>query len=452
MRFDWSAIALSCAALVLAIGPLSTPARAQEQAVSANSFINSIGVVTHFGYEDTPADPYHDYASVKNMLVDLGVRHIRDGSDIQKGSSKLYMQKSFRQLYDDAGIRTLFVVTPNYGATPADVVSAIETITPAALDGVEGPNEPDLSAYTYGKLTGYDAVKQWMNDIYPLIKSTPQTSSVAVVAPAMGDGGGDNEAKIAPLSAFDFQSTHNYQAGLMPTATLGRYIEKSNQVVGAGHPLKPIIATESGYSAESGNDWPVSLKAQCKYTARLLLEDYLARIRRTYLYQLVEEGGNTFGLATATMVDGKIASVNERPAYRAVKNLIGVLNDGTWDPSQHRWTARAFRPGALRFRIDDSAPASVHHLLIEKSDGAFELLLWNEVSVYDRDRRADISNPPASVRIAFPGAANGSVVQRTLGDDGNLTPAAPTSLSSGLAAVEVPDSLTILEIRTSPGA
>src|SRR5579862_5452132 len=48
-----------------------------EQARAADSFVDAIGVNIHLGYSDTV---YHKYDEIlKPRLVELGVRHVRDG-------------------------------------------------------------------------------------------------------------------------------------------------------------------------------------------------------------------------------------------------------------------------------------------------------------------------------------------------------------------------------------
>jgi hypothetical protein len=49
-----------------------------EPARAADAFADFVGVNTHLGYGDTP---YGDYEGIlKPRLLELGVRHIRDGS------------------------------------------------------------------------------------------------------------------------------------------------------------------------------------------------------------------------------------------------------------------------------------------------------------------------------------------------------------------------------------
>ena len=79
MRIHLSAIQIASLAFVLSVLlASSTEARAaQEQARSADTFVESIGICTHWTYGDTPYG--FAYTDIKQKLLDSGIRHIRDG-------------------------------------------------------------------------------------------------------------------------------------------------------------------------------------------------------------------------------------------------------------------------------------------------------------------------------------------------------------------------------------
>ena len=90
----------------------ATPVTARR----ANDFVESVCVNTHLGYLDTP---YGKYDTVKQKLLDLGVRHIRDG-----GTGKDFIAKT-KEL-GRLGIKTTYIISPDncvtanssYWATP----------------------------------------------------------------------------------------------------------------------------------------------------------------------------------------------------------------------------------------------------------------------------------------------------------------------------------------------
>ena len=92
---------------------------------------------------------------------------------------------------------------------------------------------------------------------------------------------------------------------------------------------------------------------------------YLAQFKQgwayTFIYQLKDNDGgyaNSFG----------IFDTNANPKLGAtyIHNLTSVLND-----------TASFTPGTLNYSIPGE-PATVHDLLLEKGNGAFELVVWDE--------------------------------------------------------------------------
>ena len=62
--------------LILLLANLQV-ANTQAQVYSAYELLDSIGVNTHLHYTDTP---YNDFAElIKPKLLELGIKHIRDG-------------------------------------------------------------------------------------------------------------------------------------------------------------------------------------------------------------------------------------------------------------------------------------------------------------------------------------------------------------------------------------
>ena len=117
---------------------LPTGAQAvQEQARSADAFVESIGVCTHWTYGDTPYG--FAYADVKQKLLDSGIRHIRDGI----GPRVVELGK--------AGIKVTVLadMDNNEDGAPATIRRVLQRIKDAnaqggAIDAIEGPNEPDF--------------------------------------------------------------------------------------------------------------------------------------------------------------------------------------------------------------------------------------------------------------------------------------------------------------------
>ena len=111
-----------------------------EKSASADGFVDSIGFNAHFG--DT-AGPYaNNDAKVAQILLDLGVRHVRDGAfpvGLLRARSPVPPRKvSPRKA---SVLRT----SPGVGYTGPDLSSWVACTSPAA-EAIEGPNEYDLDA------------------------------------------------------------------------------------------------------------------------------------------------------------------------------------------------------------------------------------------------------------------------------------------------------------------
>jgi len=115
-----------------------------------------------------------------------------------------------------------------------------------------------------------------------------------------------------------------------------------------------------------------------KYIPRLCLEQFNYGIPGTFLYELINvyndpnDPQKNFGLLRN---DG-----SEKSAYVALKNLISLLKDpGT-----------KFTPGALDYDLSGNT-TNVHHTLLQKHDGTFYLILWQEVSGFDVNSTSNIN-------------------------------------------------------------
>ena len=84
----------------------------------------------------------------------------------------------------------------------------------------------------------------------------------------------------------------------------------------------------------------------------------------------------------------------------------------------------------------------VHHTLLQKADGSFYLLLWQEVYSFDRGTKKDIVNPPAAVTLTL-----GQSVARAV----TFLPAqgvtgTPVPVTKRTLKLSVPDEILIVKI------
>jgi hypothetical protein len=83
-------------------------------------------------------------------------------------------------------------------------------------------------------------------------------------------------------------------------------------------------------------------------------------------------------------------NISEKPAFRAVKNLITILSD----------KGPNFVPGSLNYVLDDSVN-NIRQILFQKRDGDFYLMIWLELPSWDVNAYKDLYPPPQEVLLTL---------------------------------------------------
>ena len=423
-----------------------------ETAQSADSFVDSIGVATHWGYPDTPYGG--NYEGVKEKLAALGLRHVRDGIN------------SRAQDLAKLGIKTTVVVGPGPMGTPTQIRDAIKAAnTPiAAIEAVEGPNEPDLfwpaNNTSYGGQGFPQGVIAFQKDLYTALNSDPATASLTVIGPALGKsydyntksplGNGTltnyvNWGNFHPYpgggNAYSFPFSYDtidkyYWHGNFPSVNIDEW-PYAFDIWAPPFSTKPMAATETGYQTSKNS---ISEKAHGKYMPRLFLEYFRKGIVRTFCYELVDEFNDpnnpeaNFGLLHNDLTP--------KPAYIALKNLINLLND----------PGPSFTPSSLDYTLAVNPPASygrtqyIHHLLLQKRDGTFYLVLWHEIANADTTNSPPREIAPPDMPVTLTLKVPLSATVYALDDGGNMS---STSMSASALSLNVSDKVTIVKLPSS---
>jgi hypothetical protein len=422
-------IAFACVIIATATAAIA----AEETAKSADAFVDSIGVNTHYGNAANGIGNAYFNPLLDAKLAELGIRHLRDHTWSDAGLARI------DGLYTTYGIRTNLILGETT-RSPAQLVNLLKNHP--AYEAIEGLNEPDFTTRSYNGLTDnpsandYSATRAFQNDLYAAFKADPQTSHTPVLSPAMGRSFRSHH--LIPIG-FDVAAMHHYAwvtTGITshpPSAGLDTAIADMAALRGS----KPLWATESGYFNRSSTDTrrvPESVSA--KYIPRLFGEFFNRGIERTYLYELADQGPSTtareenFGLLRYDM--------SEKPAFVAMENLIDLLEDPE---------AGEFTTDALDYTLTGSGDISkVHHTLLQKSDGRFYLMLWQEAGGFDRSQQTVIVNPPIAVTLTL----NDPMAQAsTYLTNQSLTPTA-TYLNPTLINLNVPDEMLVVELTPIP--
>lgn len=418
--------------VALALTTPVSPVYAQlVTAKSTESLIDSIGVNLHLGYTDRV---YNDFAKIKAALLDIGIRHYRDG--LEKPNFKQYIKNRHNEL-GRAGLRGTFLSS----ATPVQDLAAAEQVSDS-LEAFEGQNEI-LNIYVKWDDAKRDAARLHQRELYKAVKASPRWRDYPVIGPsAVGEAGYKALGDLSPY--MDFGNAHAYPLGFAPAVPESNYfkeLEAANFVA----PGKRIFVTETGYQTgnnKEGNQ-RVSLAASGKYAPRLFLENFNRGIVRSFWYEFINQGTgdgqeSNFGLL--------FKDFTLKPSGRAVKNLIALLKDADYNAQTRKWESPnpAFVPHALDFALE-GATANVHTTLLQKSNGKFYLCLWQEVSSYNiaNNVEADIAVPPVAVSLKLKTPVSAAVLH-TLG--GDVPAASPLPVVKSQIAVAVPDEVVIVEL------
>jgi hypothetical protein len=401
-----------------------------ETAGSADAFLNSIGSNAHPSYTDRPY--FRAFSTiVLPRLREVGIKHLRIGGAVVPDDA--WMRKVYdnvNTLYRQLRIKYDLVAVPA-GKSKQDSLSVpfdrlFQFMDPASVDMVEGLNEPD---YPDRYPNWVQQASAWQRLVNQAVKSDPRLAGRPVVGPALVHGDKSATALGDLTSAADLANIHPYPGGQEPSPSLAPNVAKLRAANGS----LPYIATESGYhtAVNATHGQPgVSELAMGKYIPRLFFEYWNFGIRRTYQYELLDEGTDPtdpeahFGLVR---FDG-----TPKPAFTALKNVVALVSD----PSSAHFT-----PGQLNYSLSGTSPAT-HHTLLEKADGRFYLALWQEVRSYDLTTKSDLSVPPLAVQLKFDHPVREAKIYRPLhGPD-------PTADQRSIAqlALSVPDEVIIVEI------
>ncbi|MCX8157802.1 MAG: glycosyl hydrolase [Verrucomicrobiae bacterium] len=370
-------------------GGASRPALPGTVAVRAEDFLNSLGLnsaISRRGERLTNTIQAARY---------LGVRWFRVGYESGIPVADLLT------LHRETGVRFSYGLMSG-GTNLARLLDGARQLAAAgALLAMEGNNEPNNWGVTYegqrgGRTNSWLPVAKLQRDLYQAVKQDPILKSYPVWSISENGAQTDNVGlqflTIPPGAGTlmpegtryaDFANCHNYLThpawpGLHDNQTWiaadpGRGCRVDGLYVNYGRTWArgfigyseaelqtlPRVTTETGVTLQG----PFTEEMQ----ARLYLSLYLAQFKRGWKHTAIyllrdrsDEGGNqTFGFYTP--------DYTPRRAAHYLHHLTTILAD---KPSNTPL-------GRLPYTLANPPP-TVHDLLLQKSDGRFALVLWNE--------------------------------------------------------------------------
>jgi hypothetical protein len=408
-------------------GMMGSAAKAQTTAVRANDFLNSIGVCTHI------AQGIDNPTNVAACLSYAGIRSIRDDGSIRAAAIQGWIH-----VHNTSGARVcLLPINGNI----AQSLSAYESLAAVgALLAAEGPNEPNNFPVTYGgatsSATNFLPVARFQRDLYRAVKTDPKLAGIPVFASSEAGGAEPNNCGLQFLTIpggagtlmpdgtvyADYANTHNYVCdhlssvcdnnawGAEDPALNGRWdgmhVEYGHTWWSPGYKgysdnqlsTLPRVTTETGWTTQGSNSVPEDQQA------KLFLNLYLAAFKRgwsyTFIYMLRDDPGQGYWGLFHTDYSAKRSAT-------CLHNLTTILADKT-----------SSTPGSLNYSIP-SEPATVHDLLLQKSNGAFELAVWGEQVIGSNNITVNLGATFATVRVYDPTV--GTSATQTLSKVGSVS-------------------------------
>ncbi len=385
-------------------------------AIKANDFLDSIGVCTHISQgKDNPS-------KVVESLKYIGFRCLRDD-----GPGNAKQMEIFLTVCKEAGVKMIVRPSPrNLEGT----LKLCETMAAAgALLAIEGPNEPNNWPVTYNGATSSKAtsmpIAQFQRDLYAAVKADPKLAGIPVFHSSEAGGSQPDNCGLQFLTIpdgagtlmpdgtkyADYANTHNYVCDHLKAIednvawnaedpTLkgkwdGLQSEYGHTWWGKGFDgyakeqleTLPRVTTETGWSTRvgaGGHPSPISEEEQGKLFLNLYLAAFKRGWRYTFIYLLHDHPGDGYWGLVHTDYSPKLSATY-------LHNLTTILAD----------KSSAFTPGHIGYSIADQ-PATVHDLLMQKSDGTFELAVWGEQVKGTNDVTVNLGATYPSVKVFDP--------------------------------------------------
>jgi len=415
-------------------------ARAQTTAARACDFLDSIGACAHI------AQGIDNPTNVADCLKYAGIRNIRDD-----GSTSAETIAGWIALHNLSGAKVcLLPVDGNIART----LSAYEQLAAAgALLAAEGPNEPNNFPVRYrgvrSSSTNFLPVAWFQRDLYRAVKSDPRLAGIPVFASSEAGGAEPNNCGLQfltiPDSAgtlmpdgtvyADYANTHNYVCdhlsnvcdnnawGAEDPVVNGRwdglYVEYGHTWWSPGYDgysksqlsTLPRVTTETGWVTQ-GKD-SITEDQQDKVFLNLYLAAFKRGWSHTFIYMLRDDPGQGYwGLFHTDYSPKRSATF--------LHNLTAILADKI-----------SSTPQSFSYSISDK-PATVHDLLLQKSNGAFELAVWSEKASGSNNITVNLGGNFATMHIYDPTV--GASATQTLTSVASV----PLTLSDHPVIIEIP--------------
>ena len=409
-------VACTIIALVLLFSGIAAQ---QQTATRIDDFLNIIGVGGHVASNITV---YLNASGVAADVQYIGARKYREALNANQS-----WQIAVLQALAKKGVKFI-AIPPNSGQSSmsytlviSDLLKVANTWNGLALNAlfaIEGPNEPVIFPITYGSLQGggpngsFTPVANFQRDWYAAIKADPILKNISVWSISLPGGQKENVGLQfltipSPTDAIfpagttyaDGLNLHVYTVfnGSPTTVASTNYFDLQlnsdfvrtyrNQYSGytlAQAKTMPKAITEFGYHTGGGPGPAVDLATQAKNIATGLFNAFDQGYSVVCIYDLYDIGDG-FGIFSKTGTPRATATY--------LHNLTTIMADSGVN-------AATFSPGNLKFSLSNM-PSTAKYKLFQKSDGHFQLAIWNNVENYNLNTQQPITIASVNVTISL---------------------------------------------------
>ena len=357
------------------------------KAVSAREFLDSLGIVTHMGYND---GAYANPSEAIEDLTYLGIHQVREGvPDPHGGPPDRNYAVSLHAMLD-AGNKFDFVTAIGRQtlAVFQDQVDAIAKQYPDAVIAIEGPGEINNFLIRYKGLTGDAAGNVLQRELYATVQADPLLHGIPVYYLT---GNRPVDLGISPKLA-DYANAHPYPYQGQPPGPRMAAEFLHDFIM---PPPYPKVITETGYFNQPGASGGsgVDDATQAKLTLDLLLDAFHQGVAKTFLYQLRSAYPDPTGNNPDTEYGLFNLDNSPKPVATAIHNLTAILAD----PGM---TASFLDTASLGYAVS-GLPGTGQDLLLQKSDGSFALVLWAEPTIWNEATHTPIAVPDHAITLSL---------------------------------------------------
>ena len=327
-------------------------------------------------------------ATVTGEIAYLDVKNVRDGTPyswaLPEYLALAQMGVKFDLTQENPTAAALTTIGSLQDTERADT---LELAVPGSVESLEGANEYNISSYNLNGANSFGDLLWGVTDdqnLQAAVTTDPTLAAVKVVAASTA------LVSAAPV-VTPYVAASNWHVYGGVGQQLSTVMDAGITAAQASAPGKPIFVTETGISSAGYGTatWGVADQVtQGLILTNALLDAYADGASKTFIYDLMDDPneGSTqeddFGLFQSNGTP-KMAAID-------IHNLLTILaDDGTGTVSD----------GALAYGIS-GLPSTATSMLLEKSNGTFDLVIWNTNAIISNGT-TDVSPPSSAVTVTF---------------------------------------------------